>query len=129
MKNRIKDLIVTVVILTCMVGRGIYKENGWVALAALASLLITWIDILFKVYNSNKNLNAYQSVRCVAVLIVMFLGVIAVAAILAMNIVHRDEFLNEPVILDEITLISLLLCIIQESFVDIINLFIASAHK
>lgn len=112
-----------------MIGRLLYEENGWVASAALISLLFTWKEIFLKIYNDNKDAKVYQRIRCVKVLTVLGISASVMVVVAAMNIVHRDEYLNRAVILDEITLVSLLLCVIQEPFVDLINLFIASAHK
>ncbi|MBQ4517683.1 MAG: hypothetical protein II997_03750 [Clostridia bacterium] len=119
--NVIKNWYAIVALVTLMVIR-LFASGEWFGSVVVAGVLVTWIDTTNKIWHKNSNIiRTKEKVRFAIVMLSMsFLGVVQLVLIIV-NLVVGLKWLNSPLILDEITLMALLICVIQNEFIDWIN--------
>lgn len=117
----IKNIYTIVSLIVLMILR-LFFPGKWIASAALAGVLVTWIDAMQKIWEANNKLIKYsEKVRyAVVMLILSLLGLIQLILII-INLIVGIEWLNASVVLDELTLFALLVCLAQNTFVELIN--------
>jgi len=119
--NVIKNWYAIVALVTLMVTR-LFASGEWFGSVVVAGVLVTWIDTTNKIWHKNSNIiRIKEKVRFAIVMLSMsFFGVVQLVLIIV-NLVVGLKWLNSPLILDEITLMALLICVIQNEFIDWIN--------
>lgn len=110
-----------VAMVTLIVARALFKENGWVASIAVFGLLVAWLDILGGVYNDNEHLKKSKQSRCIIIMGIMAIVAAIMVVFCMVNIVQKNEFLNSTIVMDEITLLSLLISLLRNRIVSIID--------
>lgn len=110
-----------VAMVTLIVARVLFKENGWVASIAVVGLLVAWLDILGGVYNDNRHLKKSKQSRCIIVMGVMVIIAAIMVVCCMVNIVQKNDLLNSTIVMDEITLLSLLISLLRNRIVSIID--------
>jgi len=119
--NVIQNWYAIVALVTLMVTR-LFASGEWFGSVVVAGVLVTWIDTTNKIWHKNSNIiRIKEKVRFAIVMLSMsFFGVVQLVLIIV-NLVVGLKWLNSPLILDEITLMALLICVIQNEFIDWIN--------
>lgn len=116
-----RDFLCLVAMVTLIVARALFKENGWVASIAVFGLLVAWLDILGGVYNDNGHLKKSKQSRCIIIMGIMAIVAAIMVVFCMVNIVQKNEFLNSTIVMDEITLLSLLISLLRNRIVSIID--------
>ena len=119
-----RDFLCFVAMITLIVARVLFKENGWVASIAVIGLLVAWLDILGGVYNDNRHLKRSKQSRCIIVMGIMVIIATIMVVFCMVNIVQKNKFLNNTIVMDEITLLSLLISLLRNRIVSIIDALI-----
>lgn len=120
----IKNLYFIVSMIVLMIIRP-FAPGEWFGSIVVAGLFVTWLDTIHKILKLNLELSLEKEKEryAIALIIMTVIGLIMLIFIIVNLIVHIN-WLNSPVVLDEITLLALLLCLSQEMLVNLITYFI-----
>ena len=122
----IKSIYVVISLLCLMIVR-VFVSGNWVGSVAVAGLLVAWIDITNQVrlslscFRSPSEKKRYGKVLAFLVLT----GAVQLILIIV-NLIIGINWLNHPLLLDEISLFSLLICLAEREFV---NMFVSIIKK
>jgi len=116
-----KNWYISIILLILMILRFI-ASGKWFGSVVVAGVLVTWIDTTNKIWKENLNvIGTRKKARYAIVLLAMFfIGLIQVVLIVV-NSVMGIEWLNLPIVLDEITLFALLICLSQNEIIGLLN--------
>lgn len=119
--NVIKQFYIFIALIALMIIRP-FASSQWMGSVAVAGLLVTWTDTMQQIWNDNKNLICKRKKvkYAISFLIMSVLSIVFLVLILV-NLIVGIEWLNAPICLDEITLLSLLLCLSQKLIIRLIN--------
>lgn len=98
-----------------------FASGYWFGSIVVAGLLVTWIDYMIKVSAIGIKLaNPRQKEMYGKTM--AFMGIVGaiLLILLVYNLIIPIQWLNIPIVLDEITLFTLLLCLCQETIIGII---------
>ena len=105
-----------------------FASGEWFGSVVVSGLLITWIDTTNHVWKTNKTLiDTQEKSRYTIALLGMFLVGLALLILIIVNLITRVKWLNYSLVLDEITLLSMLICLSQQVIIKLINVIIR--HK
>ena len=125
----IRDIFLLVIILFLMLLR-IWFSGYWLGSVAIAGVLITWMDIICKIVQRNQSLsNAFRQRRFVIIVAVLVVVGLAMAVIMVWNLVVGLEWVNDSLLLDELGLLSLLLCLPEEGILKWITAIIQNGFS
>lgn len=121
MMKRIKENTILLTILFLIVAR-LFVPGRWFGCIVIGGFLVTLLDLIRMIYTDNNNLKLdNQKIRYGIIYFVLstmfYAGVISII----LNIIMEIKWLNAPIFLDELTLITLLLSLSQKFIVNKIN--------
>ncbi len=124
----IKDFYVITTLIVLMIIRP-FAPGEWFGSIVIAGLLVTWLDTTYKIWKSNTNITSErEKARYAIVLIIMALLGAAMLILIILNLIMEITWLNTSIVLDEATLLALLLCLSQNTTIGIANCIIKSKH-
>lgn len=124
--NAIKNLYIVISLIALMILRP-FSPGEWFGSIVIAGLLVTWLDTMHKIWKSNPSLTIEnEKIRYAMVFVVMGLIGAALLVLILVNLVINLGWLNLPIVLDECTLLALLICLSQNTIVNIANNIIKS---
>lgn len=125
----IKNLYIIFAMVVLMIIRP-FASGEWFGSVVVAGLFVTWLDTMNKVWRLNLELLAEQEKERYAIaLISMALIGLVLLILIIVNLIVHIEWLNSPLVLDEVTLLALLLCLSQEVLVSLITGVIKNGFK
>ena len=117
----IKNFYTIISLIVLMILRP-FSPGEWFGSVAIAGLFVTWADAIQKVLKANNKLTLEQEkVRYAVVMLVLSLFGLVQLILIIVNLIVGIEWLNLPVVLDELTLLALLVCLAQNTLVEFIN--------
>ena len=116
----IKNLYSTFVFIILIILRP-FASGNWFGSIVVAGLFVTWMDTLNCVLNDNSKLNIAAKVRYGIIFTIMVVIGLILLALITVNFVIDIKWLNNTIVLDEITLLALLLCVSQKSFIKLLG--------
>ena len=117
----IKNFYTIISLIVLMILRP-FSPGEWFGSVAIAGLFVTWVDTIQKVWKANNKLTLEQEkVRYAVVMLVLSLFGLVQLILIIVNLIVGIEWLNLPVVLDELTLLALLVCLAQNTLVEFIN--------
>lgn len=117
----IKNFYTIISLIVLMILRP-FSPGEWFGSVAIAGLFVTWVDAIQKVWKANNKLTLEQEkVRYAVVMLVLSLFGLVQLILIIVNLIVGIEWLNLPVVLDELTLLALLVCLAQNTLVEFIN--------
>lgn len=116
----IKDLYLIITLLVLMLLRP-WAPGNWFGSVVVAGLLVTWLDTLNHIWEDNSTSNDKEKVRYGVIFTIMGLIGLSLLILLVINLVKSIEWLNSTIVLDELTLLALLLCVSQKSFINLLG--------
>lgn len=113
----IRNLYIFVSLLTLMILRP-FAPGQWMGSVTVAGLLITWLDTIHQVWINNRDIIAIDKKKKYACLLsIMALVGLVLLVLILVNLIVGLEWLNYPIVLDEITLLSILTCLFQKTII------------
>ena len=89
-----------------------------------------WLDTIHKIWKSNLELPFEKEKERYAIALIIMTGIgLIMLVFIIVNLIVHIEWLNSSVVLDEITLLALLLCLSQEVVVNSITCLIKNNFK
>ena len=116
----IKNLYSTFVFIILIILRP-FASGNWFGSIVVAGLFVTWMDTLNCVWNDNSKLNIAAKVRYGIIFSIRVVIGLILLALITVNFVIDIKWLNNTIVLDEITLLALLLCVSQKSFIKLLG--------
>ena len=125
----IKDFYIAIGLVVLMFLRP-FAPGEWFGSVAVAGILVTWMDTISKIWKSNTPC-CYnnQKKRYANVFIVLGLVGLVLFILMIVNLAVNLKWLNNPIILDELTLVALLICLEQNRIIEIVNSYIQKGLK
>ena len=125
----IKNLYVIITMVVLMIVRP-FAPGEWFGSIVVAGLFVTWLDTIHKVWRSKEELSiTKQKERYAIVIMLMVVIGLILLIFIVVNFIVNIALLNSSVILDEITLLALLLCLSQDTLVSLLINIIKNAFK
>ena len=124
----IKNLYFVIALLVLMFLRP-FASGNWFGSVVVAGLFVTWMDIINCVWHDNPKLKGREKVRYGIIFTVMGLSGLVLLILIIVNLVKGINWLNNALFLDEITLLALLICISQKSFVKLLDNIIKKGRE
>lgn len=117
----IKNFYIIISLITLIILRP-FASGDWFGSIVVAGLFVTWIDTLHKIWLENAELNNEQEkLRYVVILLTMTLMGLVLLILIIVNLVISIDWLNSPLVLDEFTLVALLICLSQDVLVKMMT--------
>ena len=117
----IKNFYTIISLIVLMILRP-FSPGEWFGSVAIAGLFVTWVDTIQKAWKANNKLTLEQEkVRYAVVMLVSSSFGLVQLILIIVNLIVGIEWLNLPVVLDELTLLALLVCLAQNTLVEFIN--------
>ena len=95
----------------------------------VAGLFVTWMDTMNCVWQDNSKLNGMEKVRYGVIFTSMGLIGLVLLILIVVNFVKNIDWLNNSIFLDGITLLALLICISQKSFIRLLGSIIKKGKE
>lgn len=107
-----------------------FAPGEWFGSIVIAGLFVTWLDTIHKIWKSNLELPFEKEKERYAIALIIMTGIgLIMLVFIIVNLIVHIEWLNSSVVLDEITLLALLLCLSQEVVVNSITCLIKNNFK
>ena len=117
----VRDLYVLVALVVLMAIRYFFDGGDWVGSVVVAGLFVTWIDTVSKALNKYSGVtNGSSKTRLGVVLGLMILAGGGLVVLMVWNLANSLKWLNNAMVLDELTLAALLVCLEQNAIVSLI---------
>lgn len=116
----IKNLYLVIALIVLMILRP-FASGNWFGSVVVAGLFVTWMDTMNCVWQDNSKLNGSEKVRYGVIFIIMGLIGLVLLIMIVVNFIKNIDWLNNTIFLDEITLLALLICISQKSFIRLLG--------
>ena len=118
----VRDLYVLVALVVLMAIRYFFDGGDWVGSVVVAGLFVTWIDTVSKALNKYSGVtNGSSKTRLGVVLGLMILAGGGLVVLMVWNLANSLKWLNNAMVLDELTLAALLVCLEQNAIVSFIG--------
>lgn len=125
----IKNLYITISMIVLMIIR-FFASGGWFGSIVLAGLFVTWLDTMHKIWESSLCLMEEKEKERYAITLILMTGIgLVLLVFIIVNLIVNIELLKSPLVLDEVTLLALLLCLSQEAFVNLVTGIIKKGFK
>ena len=123
--TKIKNFYVIIAILVLMITRIFVDSCSWFSSVIIAGFLVALFDIISKVSEANRTLVIHRhKKRNAIILIILHLIFVSILILLVINAIINLEFINKDIVLDEITLLTLLISLPQNLIIDGMNKYI-----
>ena len=116
----IKNIYLVITLIVLMILRP-FASGNWFGSIVVAGLFVTWMDTMNCVWQDNSNLNGREKVRYGIIFTIMGLVGVVLLILIIVNLVKDIDWLNNTIFLDEITLLALMICISQKSFIRLLG--------
>ena len=116
----IKNIYLVIALIVLMILRP-FASGNWFGSIVVAGLFVTWMDTMNCVWQDNSNLNGREKVRYGIIFTIMGLVGVVLLILIIVNLVKDIDWLNNTIFLDEITLLALMICISQKSFIRLLG--------
>lgn len=116
----IKNIYLVIALIVLMILRP-FASGNWFGSIVVAGLFVTWMDTMNCVWQDNSNLNGREKVRYGIIFTIMGLVGVVLLILIIVNLVKDIAWLNNTIFLDEITLLALMICISQKSFIRLLG--------
>lgn len=104
--------------LFCLMVLRLFVSGNWVGSVTVAGLFVAWVDTTNQIRLSFTNFkSASEKIRYGKVITVLVLLGAVQLLLMIINVIVGINWLNQPLVLDEISLFSLLMCLSQKEFV------------
>lgn len=99
-----------------------FAPGGWFGSVVTTGLFVAWIDMMHDIWKDNHRIVSDQHKKRFGWFMLIF-GIIGVGmlSLIIVNLIITMDWLNAQIVLDEITLLALLICLLENTFVTIIN--------
>lgn len=125
----VRDLYVLVALVVLMAIRYFFDGGDWVG-SVVAGLFVTWIDTVSKALNKYSGVtNGSSKTRLGVVLGLMILAGGGLVVLMVWNLANSLKWLNNAMVLDELTLAALLVCLEQNAIVSLIGSITGVSRK
>lgn len=125
----VKDAYVIISLILLMILRP-FAPGQWFGSVSVSGFLVTWIDTLSIIFKENRKLTLKESkIRYAIVVFVMFLFGAGALILTVINLIIEIDWLNSTIVLDEITLFSLLMCLSQKTLINFLNYIIKGKRE
>lgn len=126
----VRDLYVLVALVVLMAIRYFFDGDDWVGSVVVAGLFVTWIDTVSKALNKYSGVtNGSSKTRLGVVLGLMILAGGGLVVLMVWNLANSLKWLNNSMVLDELTLAALLVCLEQNAIVSLIGSITGVSRK
>jgi hypothetical protein len=126
----VRDLYVLVALVVLMAIRYFFDGGDWVGSVVVAGLFVTWIDTVSKALNKYSGVtNGSSKTRLGVVLGLMILAGGGLVVLMVWNLANSLKWLNNAMVLDELTLAALLVCLEQNAIVSLIGSITGVSRK
>lgn len=126
----VRDLYVLVALVVLMAIRYFFDGGDWVGSVVVAGLFVTWIDTVSKALNKYSGVtNGSSKTRLGVVLGLMILAGGGLVVLMVWNLANSLKWLNNVMVLDELTLAALLVCLEQNAIVSLIGSITGVSRK
>lgn len=126
----VRDLYVLVALVVLMAIRYFFDGGDWVGSFVVAGLFVTWIDTVSKALNKYSGVtNGSSKTRLGVVLGLMILAGGGLVVLMVWNLANSLKWLNNAMVLDELTLAALLVCLEQNAIVSLIGSITGVSRK
>lgn len=120
----IRKFYITIALITLMIIR-LFASGTWFASIVVCGLLVSWVDLISRVRKSYADINTDKGrVRYAITLSILSLFGAAFLILIIVNLALGIKWMNSPLLLDECTLFTLLICLCQDMIVNILYLII-----
>lgn len=120
----LKDGYILFALVTMMIVRP-FAPGEWFGTIVVVGLLISIWDLIGKVHNSCRSLASdKEKSRYAIMMVALFLVGLGLLVLAILNLIMNLPWLNAPVVLDEITLLTLLVSLNQGIILSLLNYFI-----
>lgn len=116
----IKNLYLVIALVVLMIIRP-FATGNWFGSVVVAGLFVTWMDTMNCVWQNNSALNSREKIRYGIIFTSMGLVGLILLILIIINFVKDIAWLNDTIFLDEITLLALMICISQKSFIKLLG--------
>ncbi len=121
-------MLVALVVLMAI--RYFFDGGDWVGSVVVAGLFVTWIDTVSKALNKYSGVtNGSSKTRLGVVLGLMILAGGGLVVLMVWNLANSLKWLNNAMVLDELTLAALLVCLEQNAIVSLIGSITGVSRK
>ena len=121
-------MLVALVVLMAI--RYFFDGDDWVGSVVVAGLFVTWIDTVSKALNKYSGVtNGSSKTRLGVVLGLMILAGGGLVVLMVWNLANSLKWLNNSMVLDELTLAALLVCLEQNAIVSLIGSITGVSRK
>ena len=126
----VRDLYVLVALVVLMAIRYFFDGGDWVGSVVVAGLFVTWIDTVSKALNKYSGVtNGSSKTRLGVVVGLMILAGGGLVVLMVWNLANSLKWLNNAMVLDELTLAALLVCLEQNAIVSLIGSITGVSRK
>ena len=126
----VRDLYVLVALVVLMAIRYFFDGGDWVGSVVVAGLFVIWIDTVSKALNKYSGVtNGSSKTRLGVVLGLMILAGGGLVVLMVWNLANSLKWLNNAMVLDELTLAALLVCLEQNAIVSLIGSITGVSRK
>lgn len=117
----VKSLYYIITLIMLMIVRP-FASGNWFGSIVLAGLFTAWLSLLNTVWSDNLHLVS-QKAKSRYAIIMLSISIIGVIILIfaILNLILSISWLNQPIVLDEITLFTLLISLEQKTIVSILN--------
>ncbi len=119
---KLKNIYVIIALIVLMITRVFVCYGDWFSTVVIAGFLVALFDIISKLYLANRTLVIdKQKIRYAVIFIILNLIFVSALILLIINAIINLEFFSKVVVLDEITLLTLLISLPQNLIIEAIN--------
>ena len=125
----LKNAYLILVLILLMVLR-LFAEGSWFSAIVFAGFAVALYDIIHKIFHSNRNIiKNRQKERFAIVFIVLNVVFILCLALIVVDLVTNWAWMDNITLLDEITLLTLLISLPQSQIIEWVNNFISGESE
>lgn len=107
----------------------LFVSGPWLGSITVCGLFVTWFDMLNQIWEKNKNLSPNEKSRYGFIILILAIIGLALLLLTVLNLIVPLKWLTKQIVLDEITLLALMFCVMQKDMVSIICKIIKSGKN
>lgn len=125
----LKNAYLIFILVLLMVLR-LFANGSWFSTIVFAGFVIALYDIIHKVFHSNRNIiKNQQKERFAIVFIILNILFVLCLALIVVDLVTNWAWLDNATLLDEVTLLTLLISLPQSQLIEWINNYISGESE